>query len=113
MSLAIGLEAEAQCADYLSSQGLTLVARNVKCRHGELDLIMRDGATLVFIEVKARRSRHFGGGLAAVTASKQQKLRHAAQWYLAHHKMTEAPCRFDVVEVNLNTQEFTWIRNAF
>ncbi|MFY0665292.1 MAG: YraN family protein [Natronospirillum sp.] len=113
MSLAIGLEAEAQCADYLRSQGLKLLARNVKCRLGELDLIMQEGNVLVFVEVKARRSNHFGGGLAAVTASKQQKLRRAAQWYLMQQHKTDAPCRFDVVDVNLNTQEFNWIRNAF
>lgn len=113
MSLAIGLKAEAQCAEYLRAQGLTFVARNIKCRLGELDLIMQEGSVLVFIEVKARRSNYFGGGLAAVTAGKQQKLRRTAQWYLMQQHKTDVPCRFDVVDVNLNTQEFNWIRNAF
>lgn len=113
MSVTTGLAAEARCADYLSARGLRLLAQNVKCRWGELDLIMQDKQTLVFVEVKARSSNHFGGGLAAVTYAKQQKLRRAAQWYLIQKNKTESPCRFDVVDVDLNSQDFNWIRNAF
>lgn len=113
MSVTVGNAAEAACARYLTTQGLRLIDRNVKCRWGELDLIMMDQQTLVFVEVKARRSNYFGGGLAAVTTSKQQKLRRAAQWYLLQRRLSEAQCRFDVVDMDLTTHDYQWIRNAF
>ncbi|TGG92716.1 YraN family protein [Natronospirillum operosum] len=113
MSVAIGNAAERRAAEYLQSQGLQLRDQQARCRQGELDLVLADGNCWVFVEVKARRSQQFGGGLAAVTASKQARLRSAANWYLSRHRATDQPCRFDVVEVNLQTDELTWIRNAF
>lgn len=92
---------------------MRLVAQQVRMRMGELDLVMREGPAWVFVEVKARRSQTFGGGLAAVTRSKQLKLRRTAEGYLQRQQASQQPCRFDVVEVNLGTDEITWIRNAF
>ncbi|MEX0584624.1 MAG: YraN family protein [Natronospirillum sp.] len=113
MSVVTGAAAEQHAAEHLEKAGLTVLARNVQCRWGEIDLILRDGNYWVFAEVKARRSQQFGGGLAAVTASKQRKLRRTAEWYLNYRKKPQQACRFDVIEVNLATQEITWIRNAF
>ena len=61
---------------YLVHQGLTLIDKNVYCRQGEIDLIMQDGETLVFIEVKYRKNNHYGGAIAAISAAKQKKLKH-------------------------------------
>lgn len=113
MNQRVGTAAEQQAAAHLQQQGLTLVDTQARCRAGELDLVMREGDTWVFVEVKARHSEAFGGGLAAITAAKQQKLRRAASWYLQRRNATEQPCRFDVVAVNLRTDDLTWIRNAF
>lgn len=113
MSQVIGNDAETTAMEYLQAQGLSLVARNVHCRWGELDLIMQDQQALVFVEVKARTSERFGGGLGALTYGKQQKLRRAAQWYLARQTNPNMACRFDVVTLGLSDQSCTWIRNAF
>lgn len=113
MSLTAGHDAETIAAEHLTQAGLILRERNVRCRWGEIDLIMADGQYWVFVEVKARRSDAFGGGLAAVTTSKQNKLRRTAEWYLNRHQSAQRPCRFDVVSVNLKNENIQWIRNAF
>lgn len=113
MNQVVGTAAETRAAQYLEAQGLQLVAQQVRMRTGELDLVMRDGSAWVFVEVKARRSQSFGGGLAAVTRSKQHKVRRTAEGYLQRQQASQHPCRFDVVEVNLGTDDITWIRNAF
>lgn len=113
MSLATGNDAETLAARYLEDAGLTLRDRNVRCRWGEIDLVMIHDQSWVFVEVKARRSEAFGGGLAAVTARKQHKLRRTAEWYLSRRQSMQQPCRFDVINVNLQSQEVQWIRNAF
>ncbi|ARU30477.1 YraN family protein [Sulfuriferula sp. AH1] len=105
-----GAAAEQMAADYLARQGLTLVERNFRCRLGEIDLIMRDGQTLVFVEVRQRASRQFGGAAASIDSRKQQKLVATAQLYLAKlGKMP--PCRFDAVL--MQGQSVQWIRDAF
>ncbi len=97
---------------YLQAAGLRLLARNVACRAGELDLVMRDGSTLVFVEVRARRSRRFGGAAASVDGNKQRRLVRAAQHYLQHRWHGSLPCcRFDVVAVD--DDEIEWVRDAF
>ncbi|MBY6018528.1 YraN family protein [Halomonas denitrificans] len=106
-----GQQAEDAAEHYLQQQGLTPVARNVQCRFGELDLVMRQGNTLVFIEVKYRRNSAFGGAAAAVTATKQRKLRLTADWYLQQQGLSQYPCRFDVVAIEGDT--INWIQNAF
>ena len=78
-----GAQAEQAAAAYLVKRGLQLVEKNYRCRFGEIDLIMRAGVTLVFVEVRSRSSRAFGGAAASIDARKQRKLIAAAQHYLA------------------------------
>lgn len=114
---AVGDAAEAQALAYLQRQGLTLVQRNYRvargprARGGEIDLILRDrDGTLVFCEVRARRSRAQGGAGASVTASKQRALVFAAQHYL--QRLARLPhCRFDVVAIDGDHVE--WLPGAF
>lgn len=110
--LAQGNAAEQLAALFLQSKGLKLVETNFRCAYGEIDLIMQDGNTLVFIEVRLRSSTRFGGAAMSIDSSKQQKLRRSAALYLQTHG--ESPCRFDAVlmtKVDVNT--IVWIRDAF
>lgn len=108
--LAAGRDAEDRACAYLRARGLALVARNYSCRSGEIDLIMRDGATLVFVEVRYRRNARFGDSAETVDWRKQARLVAAAQTYLQHKRVT-APCRFDVVAAT--GPQLRWIRDAF
>ena len=98
---------------WLECKGLHFIAANVHERGGEIDLIMRDGKTTVFIEVRYRRSTTFGGAAASVTRSKQRKLLQAARLWLARHNgsFDTVDCRFDVLAFTGNDVE--WFRNAF
>ncbi len=107
----LGQSAEARAEAYLAARGLAPVARNWRCRFGEIDLVMQHGATLVFVEVRLRRNADYGGAAASVTPAKQKKLLAAARLYLAGLKTMPA-CRFDVV--TLAGEGVTdWIQNAF
>jgi len=116
-----GNRAEAAARDYLVRAGLREVAANANYRGGELDLVMldtsgREAATLVFVEVRFRKSSAFGGGAASVDAGKRRKLIHAAQSFLAEHRQyTNSPCRFDVIEADgdPDAPRLTWLRDAF
>lgn len=111
-----GAHVEALAREFLLRQGLTPVAANANYRGGELDLVMRDGDTLVFVEVRYRRGSGFGGGAASVDASKRRKLVHAAGLFLAaHREHAKAPCRFDVIDASGDpeTPAFDWLRDAF
>lgn len=89
---------EQRARAHLEAAGLHFVAQNFNTRLGELDLVMRDGNTLVFVEVRYRKSSRFGGAAMSVTRTKQTKLVHAAQLFLqAHPKHARGVCRFDVV----------------
>ena len=90
------------CAE-LRRRGYAILARRYRTRHGEIDVIAREGGDVVFVEVKARRDEAFGGGGAAVTAWKQQRIVRMATDYLARHGLLDAPCRFDVVTVQFAT----------
>lgn len=105
-----GAEAEQAAADYLVAQGLRLIERNFRCRGGEIDLIMQDGSTLVFVEVRARSSRAFGGAAESITAVKQSRIILAARHYLARTGATNN-CRFDALLVQSGRIE--WLRAAF
>jgi len=105
-----GALAEQHAARYLQQQGLKPVAQNYRSRFGEIDLIMRDGATLVFVEVRLRRSANFGGAAASIDAHKQQRIIRTAQQYLAGLAHIP-PCRFDAVLMDDSGVE--WLRNAF
>jgi putative endonuclease len=85
----------------LRRRGYAILARRYRTRHGEIDIIAREGETVVFVEVKARCDEAFGGGGAAVTAWKQQRIVRMATDYLARRGLLEVPCRFDVVTVQL------------
>ena len=105
-----GALAEQHAARYLQQQGLKPVAQNYRSRFGEIDLIMRDGATLVFVEVRLRRSANFGGAAASIDAHKQQRIIRTAQQYLAGLAHIP-PCRFDAVL--MDDSGVQWLRNAF
>lgn len=108
-----GVAAENLAATFLQQQGLTLVEKNYRCRFGEIDLIMRDGATVVFAEVRLRQNQQFGGAAASITPTKQARLIATAQHYLSSLNRTPA-CRFDAVLLQgLVAPKIEWIKNAF
>lgn len=88
--------------------------RNYRCRFGEIDLVMRDAATLVFVEVRMRRGSDYGGAAASITSAKQAKLVKAAQHYLAQSGKNWA-CRFDAVLLTSAQAgaSIEWIKSAF
>lgn len=106
-----GAEAEQLAASYLQRQGLTLVETNYRCRFGEIDLILRDGPTLVFAEVRQRSRSDFGGAAASIDGRKQQRIILAAQHYLATLSRMP-PCRFDAVLLDAAAQ-IEWMKDAF
>ena len=109
---ATGDHFEGAALSFLQAHGLRLVRANFLCRHGEIDLVMRDGETLVFVEVRYRRSSAFGGALGSVTAAKRRKLISAAHLWLAWHPHdARRPCRFDVLAFEGEAVE--WVRAAF
>ncbi len=109
---ASGNLAEALSADFLQARGLQLLARNYRCRMGEIDLILIDGPSLVFAEVRLRRNRDFGGAAQSITAAKRQRILRAARHYLSGRP--ERPCRFDVVLLDaLAPDHVEWIKDAF
>jgi putative endonuclease len=108
---AVGEDKERLALAFLQNQGLRLIARNHRCRRGEIDLVMRDGDTLVFVEVRYRRSTRFGTPAETVDVHKQRRLEAAALHYLQQHP-TKLPCRFDVLAVSGNNH-IDWIRDAF
>ncbi len=80
--------------------GTSILARRYRRRGGELDIIARDGETIVFVEVKTREDRAFGDGSEAVTPWKQRRMTHLANDFLARHRLVDRPCRFDVVAIH-------------
>jgi putative endonuclease len=107
-----GARAEDLCAELLRRAGLRVLARNWRCRHGEIDLVAEDGGTLVFAEVRYRRDQRYGGAAESVTAAKQARLVAAARLYLM--RRPDADCRFDVLLLDsLEGGGIQWIRNAF
>jgi putative endonuclease len=110
-----GKIAEAMAARQLEKRGYKILARNHRTRLGEIDLIAMDGQTLVFIEVKARRSGRFGSAKHAVTPAKQKKISRVALSYLKETNQTDASARFDVVALDAgqDTGHLEIIKNAF
>ncbi len=86
----------------LERRGYAILARRFRCRSGELDIVARDGTTLVFVEVKTREGREFGGAAEAVTALKQRRMVRLAQEYLVRHQLGDCACRFDVVSIHFD-----------
>jgi len=104
-------------SEYLTLQNLTLVTQNFHSKYGEIDLIMLDGNTYVFVEVKYRKNNSYGGSLVAVTPSKQKKLHLCAKYYLQQQQLNEynTPCRFDIfaLEGDIKKPAVNWLKNAF
>jgi putative endonuclease len=96
-----GKAGEDLACEELSRRGYEILARRYRRRGGELDIIARDGATMVFVEVKTREGRAFGDGGEAITPIKRQRMARLALDYLTRHRMTGCPCRFDVVAIRL------------
>jgi putative endonuclease len=111
-----GAAAEQAACEHLLAGGCQLLARNVGFRVGELDLVMREGQTVVFVEVRMRRDDRFGGALVSIDAAKRRKVARAAQaWLAAHPRLAQSPCRFDVVAVGAEAEgsPCEWLRAAF
>ena len=117
----LGEATESLACEYLENKGFKLLERNFNCRFGEIDLIMQNSDSLVFVEVRYRRSNNFGSGAESITVNKQSKLIKTASAYLQQHaKLNKYPARFDVVSItgsietdNINNIDIDWIENAF
>lgn len=111
-STATGSQAEKAAKRWLMKQGLQFHEANYRTRGGEIDLIMKDGTSLVFVEVRYRsNSDRFGGAVASIDSRKVQRIVKTSLAYLQQHKLN-VPCRFDVVTVDAENQ-INWIKNAF
>lgn len=107
-----GDNAERLALEHLQAQGLQLLHSNFRCKLGELDLVMREGQTLVIVEVRYRQSEQFGGALASVTRQKQARIIAATQHYVIIHQLSQSAIRFDVVAI-AGDRRIDWIKNAF
>jgi len=111
-----GAAAEQAACAHLLAHGCAILARNARFREGELDIVARDGTTLLFVEVRLRSSAHFGGAAASVDARKRRRLRRAAEHWLLQSYGARAgawpPCRFDVITADAGGVS-DWIRGAF
>ncbi|RZQ53102.1 YraN family protein [Pseudoalteromonas phenolica] len=97
---------------YLQAQGLTAVEQNYYCQYGEIDLIMREQNTWVFVEVKYRGSSHFGGALSALSSKKLQKLQRSIFHYLTSKKLQNVPIRIDYIAIEGGSSDsIKWIKN--
>ncbi len=118
-TVALGAGAEESACCHLLDRGLRLIARNYRCRYGEIDLIMCDdsdnSSTIVFVEVRMRSRTDFGSGAQSVDSRKQGRLLRSAEHYLKRHATLLARCRFDVVSIHRagNEHRINWIQNAF
>ena len=110
-----GKKGEAIAVKILKKQGYKIIKQNYRTKLGEIDIIAKDKATIVFVEVKARRSATFGNAKYAVTYKKQQKISRVALYYLKSTNQNDAKARFDVVSINSakNSSEIEIIKNAF
>jgi len=121
-----GAHWEKTAESFLTGKGLKLVKRNFSSRLGEIDLIMEDKETLVFIEVRYRKSNHFGDGAESITVHKQSRISRTAAWYLAKNPhRAEQFCRFDIISIGsipndpkikdqeIKDQGIHWIQSAF
>jgi putative endonuclease len=108
----LGVDAEAMAAAFLEARGLKILVRNYQCKLGEIDLVVRDGATTVFVEVRRRASSAFGGAAASITTAKRRKLLRAARHYLSRLP-TVPECRFDALLIEGEPPRIEWLRDAF
>ncbi|MFC4729327.1 YraN family protein [Coralloluteibacterium thermophilus] len=111
-----GTRAEAAARRHLEAAGLRTLATNFGVRGGEIDLVMRDGDTVVFVEVRYRRGSAFGGAAASIDLRKRRRIALAARHFLAaDRRLAEAPCRFDVLALEgaPDAPQVRWLRDAF
>jgi putative endonuclease len=111
-----GAAAEAAAAAWLKRQGLVMVEKNYRCKGGEIDLIMRDGSDLVFVEVRLRQRSDYGSAIESVTHAKQRRIVCAARHFLATQiRWQNSACRFDVIATSdlHENAEWQWLRSAF
>ncbi len=118
MSRKIGLEGEKEAARYLRKKGYHILEKNFRTNGGEVDIVARDGETLVFVEVKSRRGIQFGEGHWAVDMKKRRHLTQAALLYMLKHGIQDRLCRFDLVVIEnkgneLKKSHVALIQNAF
>ena len=114
--LLTGDRAETLARRYLKAQGLTDVSRNYRCRHGEIDLIMQDTESLVFVEVRYRADQRYGTAAETISRAKVDKLKRTAEHYLQRsRRFAGSYCRFDVIGISgpLNSAQIDWIKDAF
>ncbi|MDE6276293.1 MAG: YraN family protein [Clostridia bacterium] len=105
------IDGENAAVEYLKKQGYTILERNFSTKVGEIDIIVQDKDTIVFVEVKARENTKFGQPIESITPQKVHHIIRTAQWYLTAKRKYNSPCRFDVVEVLRG--EVTHTKNAF
>ena len=112
-----GAAAEELAAQYLQVRGLKILARNLRCKAGELDLVCLDGEVLAIVEVRQRGSAGFGGALSSVTWTKQRKIMRAAQFFLRREKQwRNLALRFDVFAIEGlpdGAHRIDWVKDAF
>jgi len=110
-----GIAGQEAAEKFLQSKGYEVLARNYRIKTGEIDLVLKDGMYIVFVEVKFRTSTKYGLPREAVGYTKQQRIINTALHYLTHHKLTENDIRFDVVEVLMERGKLyaSHIENAF
>jgi len=111
-----GAWAEDHACDYLARRGLEVLVRNYRCRHGEIDLVLRDADALVFTEVRYRANREWVSGAQSVDAAKQRRLLASAEHFLQRHREhARRACRFDVVDIcgPQHAPQVDWIQDAF
>ena len=95
----LGQQGESSAAHFLKSKGYEIIEKNYRCTYGEIDLIVRDNEIIVFVEVKTRSSKAFGGPAAAVNYRKQNQISKVAQHFLVDKKLGDVDARFDVVSI--------------
>lgn len=109
---AFGRLGEDRALAYLEEKGMTLLERNVRSAHGEIDLIMKDRDRIVFVEVKTRKNRRYGEPIEAVTPYKQRHIKYTARLFLYKHGWIEKNIRYDVVEVMMMPERAIQIRHV-
>ena len=112
-----GRAGELLAVSFLEARGVEILTRNFRCPIGEIDIVARDGATIVFVEVRSRSGKSHGLPQESVSYLKQRRLTRLAQWYLKKYRLERQSARFDVIAVTLETgggaPGLRWIPNAF
>jgi putative endonuclease len=112
----LGKKGEQIALDFVRKRKYKIVGKNFRFQRGEIDIIAYDGQTLVFLEVKTRKSRKYGPPEESVTPAKQVQIRKVAQWYLVKKGLTDVACRFDVLAITMEedgNNQIHHIQNAF